>query len=129
MALYSKDGVGDLVLLETVDEQSILQTLKRRYAKDLIYTHIGNVLLSVNPFKEIRDLYSEQQIGQYRGRYIYENPPHIFGLAEDTYRSLCHEAEDQCVIISGESGAGQTQQQLTFTRSPPPLSDVAQPAW
>jgi len=109
MALYSKDGVGDLVLLETVDEQSILSTLKRRYAKDLIYTHIGNVLLSVNPFKEIRDLYSEQQIGQYRGRAIFENPPHIFGLAEDTYRALCHEAEDQCVIISGESGAGKTE--------------------
>lgn len=99
MSLYSKDGVGDLVLLETIDEASILNTLKRRYAKDLIYTAIGNVLLSVNPFKEISGLYSEAQIAQYRGRYIYENPPHVFGLAEDTYRALCTEGEDQCVII------------------------------
>lgn len=110
MALYSKDAVGDLVLLETVDEQNILHTLKKRYSKDLIYTHIGNVLLSVNPFKEINGLYSETQIGTYRGRYIYENPPHIFGLAEDTYRALCTDAEDQCVIISGESGAGQYEE-------------------
>ena len=70
MSLYSKDGVGDLVLLESIDEASILSTLKRRYARDLIYTHIGNVLLSVNPFKEIAGLYSEAQIGQYRGRYV-----------------------------------------------------------
>jgi myosin heavy subunit len=41
MALYSKDAVGDLVLLETIDEANILSTLKRRYAKDLIYTYIG----------------------------------------------------------------------------------------
>lgn len=109
MALYSKDAVGDLVLLETIDEANILTTLKRRYAKDLIYTHIGSVLLSVNPFKEVAGLYSENQIAAYRGRYIYENPPHVFGLAEDTYRALCTEGEDQCVIISGESGAGQCE--------------------
>ena len=41
MSLYSKEGVGDLVLLETVDEANILSTLKKRYQKDLIYTHIG----------------------------------------------------------------------------------------
>ena len=29
----------------------------------------------------------------------YENPPHVYGLAEDTYRALCTEGEDQCVII------------------------------
>ncbi len=42
-------------------------------------------------------------------RYMYELPPHIFALAEDTYRALLSEAKDQCVIISGESGAGKTE--------------------
>lgn len=116
MSLYSKDAVGDLVLLETIDEQNILTTLKKRHARDLIYTHIGNVLLSVNPFKDIGGLYSESQIAAYRGRYIYENPPHIFGLAEDTYRALCTEGDDQCVIISGESGAGQPINQESEAR-------------
>jgi hypothetical protein len=34
------------------------------------------VLISVNPFKEIRGLYGEQAISSYRGRYMYELPPH-----------------------------------------------------
>lgn len=57
-------------------------------------------------FKEIPGLYTETEINRYRGRYIYENPPHIYGLAEDTYRALCTDRTNQCVIISGESGAG-----------------------
>jgi len=107
--LYSKDAVGDLVLLDTIDEKNILQTLKRRHQQDLIYTYIGTVLISVNPFKEIRGLYSESAIGAYRGRYMYELPPHVYALAEDTYRALMGDREDQCVIISGESGAGKTE--------------------
>jgi myosin heavy subunit len=95
MSLYSKDAVGDLVLLETINEDEILNTLRRRYAKDLIYTNIGAVLLSVNPFKNVVGLYSDGVIQQYRGRYLYENAPHVFGLAEETYRALCSESEDQ----------------------------------
>jgi len=35
-------------------------------------------------------------------------PPHIYDLAERMYRRLAEESESQCVIISGESGAGKT---------------------
>lgn len=38
----------------------------------------------------------------------YENPPHIYGLADDMYRNMLIDKENQCVIISGESGAGKT---------------------
>lgn len=98
MSLYSKDAVGDLVLLETIDEQNILQTLKKRYQKDLIYTHIGNVLLSVNPFKEINGLYSESQIATYRGRYIYENPPHVRRKKEQI-ESIVHRFAVECIRL------------------------------
>lgn len=36
-------------------------------------------------------------------------PPHIFGVAEAAYRQMIGEEERQCVIISGESGAGKTE--------------------
>ena len=38
----------------------------------------------------------------------YENPPHIYALADNMYRCMTTDSESQCVIISGESGAGKT---------------------
>ncbi|CAH3148733.1 unnamed protein product [Pocillopora meandrina] len=35
-------------------------------------------------------------------------PPHIYGLTTDMYHNMMIEKENQCVIISGESGAGKT---------------------
>ena len=32
-------------------------TPRRRYAHDIIYTHVGDILIAVNPFKEISHLY------------------------------------------------------------------------
>eukprot|EP00457_Paulinella_chromatophora_P000941 gb/GEZN01000943.1/.p1 GENE.gb/GEZN01000943.1/~~gb/GEZN01000943.1/.p1 ORF type:complete len:1030 (+),score=139.44 gb/GEZN01000943.1/:99-3188(+) len=110
MSYGSKEGgVGDLILMDEISEQSILGNLKKRLAQDIIYTYIGSVLISMNPFKSIAGLYSPLQISKYRGRYIYENPPHVYALAEETYRALLTEFSDQCVIISGESGAGKTE--------------------
>ena len=43
-----------------------------------------------------------------QGAAIYENPPHVYALTDNMYRNMLIEAENQCVIISGESGAGKT---------------------
>jgi myosin-1 len=37
-----------------------------------------------------------------------DNAPHIFAVAEDMFSNMLIDAEKQCVIISGESGAGKT---------------------
>ncbi|GMI22820.1 hypothetical protein TeGR_g6450 [Tetraparma gracilis] len=46
-------------------------------------------------------------------RYVHRNridvPPHIFAVAEAAFRTMLSEEESQCVIISGESGAGKTE--------------------
>jgi myosin heavy subunit len=45
----------------------------------------------------------------YHGSASYENPPHIYALADKMFQNMIVEEENQCVIISGESGAGKTE--------------------
>ena len=52
--------------------------------------------------------FTSKEVDQYQGAAAYENPPHIYALTDDAYRNMLIESENQCVIISGESGAGKT---------------------
>ncbi|RXM94889.1 Unconventional myosin-Ie [Acipenser ruthenus] len=70
-------------------------------------TYIGPVLISVNPFKQM-PYFGEKEVEMYQGAAPYENPPHIYALADNMYRNMIIDRENQCVIISGESGAGKT---------------------
>ncbi|XP_024917245.1 myosin IEb [Cynoglossus semilaevis] len=70
-------------------------------------TYIGPVLISVNPFKQL-PYFTDREVELYQGAAQYENPPHIYALADNVYRNMMIDNENQCVIISGESGAGKT---------------------
>ncbi|NWX14176.1 MYO1E protein, partial [Aegotheles bennettii] len=100
-------GVDDMVLLSKITEDSIVENLRKRYMDDYIFTYIGSVLISVNPFKQM-PYFGEKEIEMYQGAAQYENPPHIYALADSMYRNMIIDRENQCVIISGESGAGKT---------------------
>ena len=46
-------GVSDMTLLTTISNESINDNLQKRWTSGEIYTYIGAVLISVNPFKGI----------------------------------------------------------------------------
>ncbi|XP_030605781.1 myosin IEb [Archocentrus centrarchus] len=100
-------GVDDMVLLSKINEDAITDNLKKRYMDDYIFTYIGPVLISVNPFKQL-PYFTGKEVELYQGAAQYENPPHIYALADNVYRNMMIDSENQCVIISGESGAGKT---------------------
>nr|XP_033776611.1 LOW QUALITY PROTEIN: unconventional myosin-Ie [Geotrypetes seraphini] len=102
-----QSGVDDMVLLSKISEDAIVENLKKRYMDDYIFTYIGPVLISVNPFKQM-PYFGEKEVEMYQGAAQYENPPHIYALADNMYRNMVIDRENQCVIISGESGAGKT---------------------
>ena len=95
----------------TID--TILDAVKNRYLSDKIYTHIGEILISVNPFKPL-PIYS-QELGAICNR-IVQNPtagthlvPHIYNVACKLYHTMFHTKKQQVCVISGESGAGKTE--------------------
>ncbi|XP_039611264.1 unconventional myosin-Ib isoform X9 [Polypterus senegalus] len=101
-------GVGDMVLLEPLAEESFLENLKKRFDHNEIYTYIGSVVISMNPYRSL-PIYSPEKVEEYRNRNFYELSPHIFALADEAYRSLRDQDKDQCILITGESGAGKTE--------------------
>ncbi|NWW76159.1 MYO1A protein, partial [Climacteris rufus] len=107
-SLLDAEAVGDLVLLDPLTEESLLQTLQERFRRQDIYTYIGNVVISVNPYQSL-PIYTPEKVQEYHNCSFFAVKPHIYAIADDAYRSLRDRDRDQCILITGESGAGKTE--------------------
>jgi hypothetical protein len=99
----------DLCQLPDLTERTLLENLKARFEKDLIYTYVGSILIAVNPFKFI-PIYQPHMNSLYQrpSDRLSDLPPHIFAIAAASYSQMLTKQENQTVVISGESGSGKT---------------------
>ncbi|XP_032871794.1 myosin-IIIa isoform X3 [Amblyraja radiata] len=102
------DNIDDLATFEALDENTVTEQLQKRYSMKQIYTYVGDILIAVNPFQKL-DIYSSEHSRLYRGAKRTANPPHIFAVADIAYQAMITYHSDQCIVISGESGAGKTE--------------------
>ena len=84
------------------------RVLTNRLTDKRIYTYIGEVCISINPYTQL-PIYGPERIKEHDGMYMYQLEPHVYAVAENMYRELRATRENQCVLVSGESGAGKTE--------------------
>ncbi|XP_046286392.1 unconventional myosin-VI isoform X1 [Marmota monax] len=105
----SKKDVEDNCSLMYLNEATLLHNIKVRYSKDRIYTYVANILIAVNPYFDIPKIYSSDTIKSYQGKSLGTMPPHVFAIADKAFRDMKVLKISQSVIVSGESGAGKTE--------------------
>lgn len=102
------EATEDLTSLSYLNEPAVLHAIRMRYGQLQIYTYSGIVLIATNPFQRIDSLYTTDIIQAYSGKRRGELEPHLFAIAEDSYRCMLRDNGNQTIIVSGESGAGKT---------------------
>ncbi|XP_010769553.1 myosin VIb [Notothenia coriiceps] len=101
--------VEDNCTLMYLNEATLLNNVRVRYNKDLIYTYVANILIAVNPYYDIPKLYGPDAIKSYKGKSLGTLPPHVFAIADKAYRDMKVLKMSQSIVVSGESGAGKTE--------------------
>jgi myosin heavy subunit len=102
------DKLEDMSKLSYSNEPAVLHNLNLRYQDDLIYTYSGLFLVAVNPYKNV-PIYTNKEGDLYKqGRGREDVPPHVFQVAEEAYRNMVTNQQDQSMLVTGESGAGKT---------------------
>ncbi|XP_061177540.1 unconventional myosin-VI-like isoform X1 [Saccostrea echinata] len=106
---YDNKDVDDNCALMYLNEATLLNNLRIRYMKNQIYTYTANILIAINPYYEIPDLYTSTTIKKYKGKSLGTLPPHVYAIADKAFRDMKVNKMSQSIIVSGESGAGKTE--------------------
>ncbi|KAK9506770.1 hypothetical protein O3M35_008647 [Rhynocoris fuscipes] len=106
---HDNQDFDDNCSLMNLNEATLLNNIRNRYKRDKIYTYVANILIAVNPYFEIKDYYSSKMIKAYQGKSLGVMPPHVFAIADKSFRDMKVLKQSQSIIVSGESGAGKTE--------------------
>ncbi|XP_069185679.1 myosin heavy chain, muscle isoform X33 [Procambarus clarkii] len=98
----------DMSNLTYLNDASVLYNLKCRYVTKLIYTYSGLFCVAINPYKRY-PIYTNRVVKIYQGKRRNEVPPHIFAISDGAYMDMLQNHENQSMLITGESGAGKTE--------------------
>eukprot|EP00818_Percolomonas_sp_WS_P008570 CAMPEP_0117447278 /NCGR_PEP_ID=MMETSP0759-20121206/6787_1 /TAXON_ID=63605 /ORGANISM="Percolomonas cosmopolitus, Strain WS" /LENGTH=1346 /DNA_ID=CAMNT_0005239597 /DNA_START=176 /DNA_END=4216 /DNA_ORIENTATION=- len=106
--LLNEAKITDLLDLVDLHEATLLNTLKSRFFHDQIYTFIGPICIAMNPFKWSIPWYQKEKMND----YISKKPnqfPHFWQIADEAFRDMVGGKGNQCLLVSGNSGAGKTE--------------------
>merc|ERR1719443_832193 len=98
----------DMANLTFLNDASVFWNLKVRFKAKLIYTYSGLFCIVVNPYKRY-PIYTGTVVKMYLGKRRNEVPPHLWAITETAYRNMLTNTKDQAMLITGESGAGKTE--------------------
>ncbi|MGH0125371.1 UNVERIFIED_CONTAM: hypothetical protein FKN15_028752 [Acipenser sinensis] len=98
----------DLCNLPDLNEKTLLDNLRSRFKQEKIYTYVGSILIVINPFKFL-PIYNPKYVKMYDNHQLGKLEPHIYAVADVAYHAMLQQRNNQCIVISGESGSGKTQ--------------------
>lgn len=99
----------DLCSLSTLTEENVLEVLRQRFYKHKIYTYANKILIAINPNKFLPVYYNPMYVKMYENQPLGKLSPHIFAIADVTFRAMLNRQANQCIVITGESGSGKTE--------------------
>jgi len=98
----------DMADLSYLNDASVFHNLDVRFKAKLIYTYSGLFCIVVNPYKRY-PIYTALCVKMYLGKRRNEVPPHLWAITETAYRAMLGNLKNQAMLITGESGAGKTE--------------------
>uniref|UniRef100_A0A8C5LTT9 Myosin XVIIIB n=1 Tax=Leptobrachium leishanense TaxID=445787 RepID=A0A8C5LTT9_9ANUR len=97
------DFAEDLTTLVSLNESSVMNTMRHRYHSQLIHTNAGPHLVVMKPSTSV----SNYSAKVFKGKKD-SMPPHICAVAQKAYWNMLTQRQDQSILPMGRSSAGKS---------------------